>query len=67
MEYRVYGTGDQIWLSQRYGKRTVVKILTHDGLSWAEDEGPMKPLTGAERYVHVATVFCIKLILKVLS
>jgi hypothetical protein len=67
MQYRVFNTGDQIWLSERYGKQVVVKLLTHDGLAWSEDEPSMKRLTGAERYVHLATVFCMKLILKVLS
>jgi len=67
MEYRAYSTGDQIWLSQRYGEQVVVKVLTHDGLTCSEEEPVIRRLTGAERYAHLATVFCIKCILNVLS
>lgn len=67
MQYRVYNTGDQIWLSERYGKQVAVKALTHDGLTFSEEEPIMRRLTGAERYVHMVTVFFIKGILKVLS
>ena len=67
MEYRVFNTGDQIWLSQRYGKPTVVKVLTHDGLTFSEDEPTIRRIEGAERIVHQITVFFMKIILKVLA
>lgn len=67
MQYRVFNTGDQIWVSERFGQRVTVKLLTHDGWSWEEGEGPMRRLTGVERYAHIITVFFMKGILKVLS
>ncbi len=67
MQYRVYSTGDQVWVSQRYGQETVVKVITHDGMSWSEDEPTLKRLDGAEKIVHTVQVFLTKLILKVLS
>jgi len=67
MEYRVYNTGDQVWLSQRFGQRVTVKILTNDGMVWSEEEPTLRRLEGAERYIHLVTVFLIKVIRKVLS
>jgi hypothetical protein len=68
MQYRVYNTGDQIWLSQRYGKEVTVKLITHDGIYWDEEtNAPPTKLTGLEAAMHKVQVFCIKLILKVLS
>ena len=67
MEYQVFSTGDQIWTSQRDGKRVTVKLLTHDGLSWEEGEGEAHRLTGVELYVHKATVFCLRLIHKAMA
>ena len=82
MEYRVYNTGDQIWLSQRYGKEDVVRILTHDGMIWSEEiepiilkrEGhedipihPMDKLSGSEKSIHKIQMLFTKLILKVLA
>lgn len=68
MQYRVFNTGDQIWTSQRYGKEVTVKLLTHDGIVWNEDDAPLSitKLTGLEAAFHKAEVFCIKLILKIL-
>ena len=67
MQYRAYSTGDQIWVSERYGKQVTVKLLTHDGWAWEEGEGAMHRLSGVERYVHLATTFCIRMILKVFN
>jgi hypothetical protein len=67
MEFQAYKNGDKVWLSQRYGKQTVVKVVTHDGMVWSEDEPTLKRLEGAEKIVHNVEVFCTKLILKVLS
>jgi hypothetical protein len=67
MEYRVFNTGDQIWISQRHGNPTVVKALTHDGLTCSEDEPTIRRLEGAERIVHQVTVFFMRLILKALA
>lgn len=66
MQFQSYSNGDRIWISQRYGKPTVVKYLTHDGLSWEEGEAP-KRLEGAEKFFHRIEVFFIKLIAKVLA
>lgn len=65
MEYQVFTTGDQLWTSQRDGKRVTVKLLTHDGWAWEEGETTHR-LTGMEMYVHKATVFCLRWILKAL-
>ena len=68
MEYRVYGSGDQVWLSDRYGQKVSVKFISHDGLVWEEgDDYAFRKLTGTEMYIHVAQVFLMKLMLKVLS
>jgi hypothetical protein len=69
MEYRVYNTGDQIWISQRFGKEVTVKVVTHDGIIWSEgdDSLPIWKLTGMEKHLHKVEVFFIKLILKALS
>lgn len=64
MEYQVFTTGDQIWTSQRYGKRVTVKLITHDGLAWEEGEDTFHHLTGAEKIAHRVQVFFIRLILK---
>jgi hypothetical protein len=68
MEYQVYSTGDQVWTSQRYGKRVSVKVITHDGLVWEEgDETTFRKLEGMEKYLHQAQVFLARMILKVIS
>lgn len=67
MEFRVYNSGDKIWLSERYGKQTVVKVVTHDGAVWSEEEPTLKRLEGADKIVHRVEVFFTKLILRVLS
>ncbi len=67
MEYRAYSNGDQIWLSKRYDKQTVVKVITHDGMIWSEEEPHLKRFEGAEKVIHQIQVFFTKLILKVLS
>lgn len=69
MEYQVFNTGDQIWTSQRDGKRVSVKVITHDGMVWEEGDEALhlRRLEGMEKYFHMVEVFCIKLILKVIS
>ena len=68
MQYHVYNTGDQVWTSQRYGQRVTVKMITHDGMTWEEgDKESFRKLQGVEKTFHQATIFCIKLILKVLN
>ncbi len=67
MEYRVCSTGDQIWLADRFGQKTVVKIVTHDGLVWSEDEPILKRMDKLEGVIHKAEVFCLKLINKLLA
>ncbi len=82
MEYRVCNTGDQIWIAERFGEPTVVKIITHDGIFFSEEheprilkrEGhedvliyPLVKLEGVEKYIHKAEVFCLKLIFKLLA
>lgn len=67
MEFRVYNTGDKIWVSKRYGRDTTVKLVTHDGMVWEEGDTTFHRLEGAEKYVHVIEVFLTKIILKVLS
>jgi hypothetical protein len=67
MQYRVYNTGDKVWLSQRFGAETVVKVVTHDGLVWSEESPRMTQLEGAEKFIHKIEVFFTKLILKVLA
>ena len=67
MQYRVYGTGDQVWTAQRYGKDTVVKVVTHDGLVWSEEAPTLTRMSGMELAIHKVTVFCQRLILKVLA
>lgn len=67
MEFRSYANGDRIWIGQRYGQPTVVKFLTHDGLSWEEGEKSHHRLEGVERLFHQIEVFFIKLIAKVLA
>ena len=68
MEYRVYNTGDQIWTSQRYGKRVSVKVVTHDGLVWEEgDTVTFRKMDGVELRIHQVQVFLTKLILKALA
>ncbi len=67
MEYRVCNTGDQIWLADRFGKPTVVKVITHDGLVWSEEEPILKRMDSLEGTIHKAEVFCLKLIFKLLA
>lgn len=68
MQYSVYSTGDQIWTSQRYGKRVSVKVITHDGMVWEEgDTAAFRKLDGIEKHFHTGQVWLIKLILKVIS
>lgn len=68
MEYRVYGTGDQVWVSDRYGQKVSVKFISHDGLTWEEgDTFAFRKLTGTEKYIHLVQVFLMKLVLKVLN
>lgn len=65
MQYQYFNTGDQIWTSQRFGKRTTVKLITHDGLAWEEGETGTRKLTGMERALHRVVVFWIKTLYKV--
>ena len=68
MQYHVYKTGDQVWMSQRFGRRVAVKIITHDGMIWEEgDTEIFRRFQGFEKAVHQATVFCIRVILSILS
>lgn len=68
MQYHVYNTGDQVWTSQRFGQRVTVKMITHDGKVWEEgDAEPFRRLMGAEKYIHTAQTFLVKLLLRVLS
>jgi hypothetical protein len=67
MQYHTYNTGDQVWTSQRYGKQTVVKVITHDGMVWSEEEPKLTRLEGAEKFIHQIQVFCMKWIWKVLN
>lgn len=67
MQYQVFNTGDQVWTSQRYGKRVSVKVITHDGLVWEEDDtATFRKLAGMEMLVHNIQIFFTKIILKVL-
>lgn len=66
MNYQVYNTADQVWTSRRYGQRVVVKVVTHDGLTW-EEGGKLQKLTGVELRIHQVQSFLIRLILKVIS
>lgn len=67
MEYQAFSTGDQIWTSQRYGKRVTVKVITHDGIVWEEGDETIHKLTGMEKVVHQVQVFLTKNILKFLT
>jgi hypothetical protein len=68
MQYHVYNTGDQVWTSQRYGRRVTVKMRTHDGMVWEEgDEGSFRRLQGVEKFIHQVEVFAIKLILRLIA
>ena len=68
MQYQVFSTGDQVWTSQRDGKRTTVKMISHDGMVWEEgDKEPFRRLKGVEKFIHQVTVLCIKGVLKVLQ
>lgn len=72
MKYHVYNTGDQIWMSERYGQQIVVKIISSDGLVLEEGDDAKSTLftrrmSGAEKYIHMVQTFIIKLILKVLK
>lgn len=67
MDYQYFNTGDQIWTSQRYGKRTTVKLITHDGLAWEEGDLETRKLAGMERLMHRVVVLCIKGIYKVMN
>lgn len=68
MQYHVYNTGDQVWTSQRFGQRVTVKMITHDGKVWEEgNTEPFRRLTGAEKYIHTAQTFLVKLLLNFLS
>jgi hypothetical protein len=67
VQYRLYNAGDQIWLSDRYGKQVVVKIVTHDGLTFSEEEPVMRRFSGVEHYLHLVKTFFIRGILRVLS
>lgn len=67
MQFRVYNTGDRIWVSKRYGKEEVVKIITNDGLIWEEGDTGLRKLVGAEKISHQVETFFIKTILRVLS
>ena len=67
MKYHSYSTGDQVWTSQHYGKETVVKVITHDGMVWSEEEPSLKRMEGAEKVIHQITVFCMRCIWKVLN
>lgn len=68
MQYHVYNTGDQIWTSQRYGKRVTVKFITHDGMVWEEgDTESFRRLTGIEKYAHQVQVFLMKVTLRIIN
>jgi hypothetical protein len=43
-------------------------MVTHDGMVWEEgDTTSFRRLEGAEKYIHIATTFCIRLLLKALN
>lgn len=67
MQYRVFNTGDQIWVSKRYGVDTTVKFITADGLVWEEGDDSFRRLGGFELRLHKFEVFCIKLLLRLLA
>jgi len=67
MQYRSFSSGDQIWVSQRYGQDVTVKFKTSDGLVWEEGDATFRKLHGVEKAIHQVEVFCLKLIKKVLA
>jgi len=66
MKFQCFSNGDRIWLSQRFGKPAVVKIVTNDGLFWEEGTS-LKKLEGVEKFFLQVEVFFIKLFAKVLA
>jgi len=66
-EFRVYNTGDKIWLSKRHDKQTVVKIVTHDGIVWTESKPTLTYLSGIEKIIHQVDVIFTRFIFKILA
>lgn len=62
MRYKTFATGDQLWYSERYGKQTVVKFITDDGLTWEEGQEGTVKLTGVEKFFHRLVVATIRLV-----
>jgi len=69
MEYRTFNTGDQVWVSNRFGKEVAVKVHTNDGICWSEGDRPnfIVKLTGLEAIFHKIEVCFIKLMFKTFS
>jgi len=64
--FHVTENGDKIWFGTRYGHRVVTKFVSHDGLTWSEEES-FRELKGFEKAIHQAEVFLTRIILRVLS
>lgn len=62
MHYTFYNTGDQIWFRYAGKDRFVTKVLTHDGLSWSEENPIWIRLEGVELVIHRVTVFLARTI-----
>jgi hypothetical protein len=62
-----YNTGDQVWMEWRSNKWEVVRVLTHDNISWRESEPCLTKLVGMEKFFHRITVASLKLAHKVLT
>lgn len=48
-------------MEYRYGKWTVVRVETHDCLSWWDGDPGLTKMVGLDKFCHQILVACIKL------
>ncbi len=59
--WQYYNTGDQVWMEWRNNKWKVVRVETHDCLSWWDGDPGLTKMVGLDKFCHQILVACIKL------